>query len=57
MNIWPRPIQQPHPPIWIPGSGSATTVDFVVDRDDSFCHLSYYGAQNAHSLPIFTGTG
>ena len=22
VNLWPRPIQQPHPPIWIPGSGS-----------------------------------
>ncbi len=20
VNIWPRPIQQPHPPIWIPGA-------------------------------------
>ena len=50
VNLWPRPIQQPHPPIWIPGSGSATTVEFVVDRDDCFCHLSYFGAQNAHSL-------
>ena len=50
VNLWPRPIQQPHPPIWIPGSGSATTVEFVVDRDDCFCHLSYYGAQNAYSL-------
>src|SRR5262249_40314532 len=50
VNLWPRPIQQPHPPIWIPGSGSASTVEFVVDRDDCFCHLSYYGAKNAHSL-------
>src|ERR1700738_92683 len=47
VNLWPRPIQQPHPPIWIPGSGSATTVELVVDRDDCFCHLSYYGAKNA----------
>jgi len=50
VNLWPRPIQQPHPPIWIPGSGSATTVEFVVDRDDCFCHLSYYGAKNAETL-------
>jgi len=50
VNLWPRPIQQPHPPIWIPGSGSATTVDFVVDRDDCFCHLSYFGAKNAETL-------
>ena len=50
VNLWPRPIQQPHPPIWIPGSGSASTVEFVVDQDACFCHLSYYGARNAHSL-------
>jgi alkanesulfonate monooxygenase SsuD/methylene tetrahydromethanopterin reductase-like flavin-dependent oxidoreductase (luciferase family) len=50
VNLWPRPVQQPHPPIWIPGSGSATTVEFVVDRDDCFCHLSYFGAKNAETL-------
>jgi alkanesulfonate monooxygenase SsuD/methylene tetrahydromethanopterin reductase-like flavin-dependent oxidoreductase (luciferase family) len=50
VNLWPRPIQQPHPPIWIPGSGSATTVEFVVERDDCFCHLSYYGGKNAKAL-------
>jgi alkanesulfonate monooxygenase SsuD/methylene tetrahydromethanopterin reductase-like flavin-dependent oxidoreductase (luciferase family) len=50
VNLWPRPIQQPHPPIWIPGSGSATTVEFVVERDDCFCHLSYYGSKNATAL-------
>ena len=22
VNVWPRPLQQPHPPVWIPGSGS-----------------------------------
>ena len=22
VNIWPRPIQKPHPPIWIPGGSS-----------------------------------
>ncbi|MBV9119272.1 MAG: LLM class flavin-dependent oxidoreductase [Chloroflexi bacterium] len=50
VNLWPRPIQQPRPPIWIPGSGSASTVEYVVDRDDCFCHLSYFGTQNAESL-------
>ena len=25
VNIWPRPIQDPHPPIWIPGGGSVET--------------------------------
>ena len=25
VNIWPRPMQKPHPPIWIPGGGSIET--------------------------------
>ena len=25
VNIWPRPVQQPHPPVWIPGGGSVET--------------------------------
>jgi alkanesulfonate monooxygenase SsuD/methylene tetrahydromethanopterin reductase-like flavin-dependent oxidoreductase (luciferase family) len=50
VNLWPRPIQQPHPPIWVPGSGSPTTAEFVVDQDFCFCHLSYQGAQNATTL-------
>ena len=25
VNLWPRPIQQPHPPVWVPGSGSIST--------------------------------
>ena len=29
VNIIPRPIQEPHPPIWIPGQGSLETLQFV----------------------------
>ena len=47
VNLWPRPIQQPHPPIWIPGSGISSTAEFVIERDHCFCHLSYFGAKNA----------
>jgi alkanesulfonate monooxygenase SsuD/methylene tetrahydromethanopterin reductase-like flavin-dependent oxidoreductase (luciferase family) len=25
VNIWPRPVQRPHPPVWIPGGGSVET--------------------------------
>jgi alkanesulfonate monooxygenase SsuD/methylene tetrahydromethanopterin reductase-like flavin-dependent oxidoreductase (luciferase family) len=39
VNLWPRPIQQPHPPIWIPGSGSTSTF--------CYCFLSYFGYQTA----------
>jgi alkanesulfonate monooxygenase SsuD/methylene tetrahydromethanopterin reductase-like flavin-dependent oxidoreductase (luciferase family) len=26
VNPWPRPLQQPHPPVWIPGSTSTETI-------------------------------
>ncbi len=29
VNTWPRPIQQPHPPIWLPGTASMETIDFA----------------------------
>jgi alkanesulfonate monooxygenase SsuD/methylene tetrahydromethanopterin reductase-like flavin-dependent oxidoreductase (luciferase family) len=32
VNIWPRPIQQPHPPIWMPGTASTETVDFAAQH-------------------------
>ena len=43
VNIWPRPIQQPHPPVWIPGSGSRSTWDFATKNDHCYCFLSYFG--------------
>jgi len=50
VNLWPRPIQQPHPPIWIPGAGISGTAEYVVDRDHCFCHLSYYGLKSAEEV-------
>jgi alkanesulfonate monooxygenase SsuD/methylene tetrahydromethanopterin reductase-like flavin-dependent oxidoreductase (luciferase family) len=43
VNLWPRPIQQPHPPVWVPGSGSLSTWDFAAKHDHCYCFLSYYG--------------
>jgi alkanesulfonate monooxygenase SsuD/methylene tetrahydromethanopterin reductase-like flavin-dependent oxidoreductase (luciferase family) len=36
VNLWPRPLQQPHPPIYIPGAGSSETVKFVAERGYNF---------------------
>lgn len=47
VNIWPKPVQQPHPPVWVPGNASPSTWDFVVDNDYSYCYLTYFGAQGA----------
>jgi alkanesulfonate monooxygenase SsuD/methylene tetrahydromethanopterin reductase-like flavin-dependent oxidoreductase (luciferase family) len=43
VNLWPRPIQSPHPPVWVPGSGSLSTWDFSAKHGHCYCFLSYYG--------------
>jgi len=43
VNLWPRPIQDPCPPVWVPGSGSLSTWDFSAKHDHCYCFLSYYG--------------
>jgi len=43
VNIWPRPLQQPRPPIWIPGGGSVETWDWCAKNDFLYAYLSYSG--------------
>ena len=43
INIWPRPVQQPHPPVWIPGGGSIETWQWCAEMDYVYAYLSYYG--------------
>ena len=39
VNIWPRPYQKPHPPIWIPGSGSSETMEWVARQKYTYMVL------------------
>src|SRR5215212_11823555 len=39
--MWPRPVQQPHPPIWMPIVGSKESIEFAA----------------AHNIPITPGLG
>ena len=43
VNIWPRPIQKPHPPVWIPGGGSVETWQWCARMDYVYSYLSYFG--------------
>jgi len=46
VNVWPRPVQQPHPPIWIPGGGSVETWEWCVEHDFLYAYLSYFGYES-----------
>lgn len=39
--IWPRPVQQPHPPVWVPVTSSKETIEWAA----------------AHDIPITPGLG
>ena len=50
VNVWPRPIQKPHPPIWIPGGGSVETWDFCAENNYNYSYLSFSGFKRGAQL-------
>ena len=42
VNMWPRPYQQPHPPIWCPSSGSLETVAWASHPDRRYVYLQTF---------------
>ncbi|MDX1648891.1 MAG: LLM class flavin-dependent oxidoreductase [Myxococcota bacterium] len=50
VNCWPRPIQQPHPPVYVPGGGSIETWDFCLDHDYNYSYLSFGGYKAGKAL-------
>jgi alkanesulfonate monooxygenase SsuD/methylene tetrahydromethanopterin reductase-like flavin-dependent oxidoreductase (luciferase family) len=47
VNPWPRPYQQPHPPIWVTGS-TPGSVSWIADHQYTFaCFLQPYEEQEA----------
>jgi alkanesulfonate monooxygenase SsuD/methylene tetrahydromethanopterin reductase-like flavin-dependent oxidoreductase (luciferase family) len=43
VNSWPRPLQKPHPPVWVPGSGSPGTMSWTIEQSYAFVYLSWFG--------------
>ncbi len=39
VNLWPRPYQAPHPPIWIPSQGSRETIEFAAAPERRYVYL------------------
>jgi alkanesulfonate monooxygenase SsuD/methylene tetrahydromethanopterin reductase-like flavin-dependent oxidoreductase (luciferase family) len=55
VNVWPKPFQQPHPPIWIPGSGSTETIEWVAEQRYTYMVLPTLApyALRAQSAELF----
>ena len=43
VNSWPRPLQKPRPPVWVPGSGSPSTMSWTIEKSYVFVYLSWFG--------------
>jgi alkanesulfonate monooxygenase SsuD/methylene tetrahydromethanopterin reductase-like flavin-dependent oxidoreductase (luciferase family) len=42
VNLWPRPYQAPHPPVWIPSQGSSETIDWASHPDRRYTYLQTF---------------
>jgi alkanesulfonate monooxygenase SsuD/methylene tetrahydromethanopterin reductase-like flavin-dependent oxidoreductase (luciferase family) len=42
VNLWPRPFQKPHPPIWVPSQGSKETIDWASHPDHRYTYLQTF---------------
>lgn len=47
VNPWPRPFQQPHPPIWIPSQGSRETIEWACDPSRKYTYLQTFSPVSA----------
>ena len=42
VNLWPRPYQDPHPPIWCPSLGSTETIKWAAHPDRKYVYAQNY---------------
>lgn len=47
VNVWPRPFQRPHPPIWIPSQGSRETINWAAHPDRRYTYLQTFSPVTA----------
>ena len=47
VNLWPRPYQTPHPPVWIPSMGSRETIEWASAPQRKYPFLVTFSATDA----------
>jgi alkanesulfonate monooxygenase SsuD/methylene tetrahydromethanopterin reductase-like flavin-dependent oxidoreductase (luciferase family) len=47
VNPWPRPYQQPHPPIFIPSQGSSETIRWAAAKERRYTYLQTFSPMAA----------
>ena len=56
VNCWPRPFQQPHPPVWIPSQGSRETIEWAADAKRKYTYLQTFSPVTAlaHFMKLYS---
>ena len=47
VNVWPRPYQKPHPPVWIPSQGSRETIEWASNPRRKYTYLQTFSPVSA----------
>jgi alkanesulfonate monooxygenase SsuD/methylene tetrahydromethanopterin reductase-like flavin-dependent oxidoreductase (luciferase family) len=53
VNIWPRPLQSPHPPVTIATSGTPSTTVLALKRDLGFNLVAFFGDPMVLAKPVY----
>jgi len=53
VNLWPKPVQKPHPPIWIPAAGSQETLELVAKYRHTYQIVGGSREVNARNVKRF----
>lgn len=57
VNPWPKPLQKPHPPIWLAGGASLETFELAAENDYAYNFLNFNGYQFAKdTMKLFWDT-
>jgi alkanesulfonate monooxygenase SsuD/methylene tetrahydromethanopterin reductase-like flavin-dependent oxidoreductase (luciferase family) len=47
VNCWPRPFQEPHPPVWIPSTGSLETLEWAAAPERKYTYVQSFSPISA----------
>ena len=53
VSIWPRPVQQPHPPVWVPLTGSKETIEWAAEHDATITPGVFRGSMREDTIRYF----
>jgi alkanesulfonate monooxygenase SsuD/methylene tetrahydromethanopterin reductase-like flavin-dependent oxidoreductase (luciferase family) len=54
VSIWPRPVQKPYPPVWVPVTGSRETIEWAAANDATITPGVFAGPMREDSIRYYS---